>query len=398
MNILIIPSWYPTPKVLIGGIFVKEQALALSEVYPKANIIVAKWNNDYSIIPLRKPYEALKMVAKYFMSQPEDIQLRENFYEFYTPSLLWSKKLPFGGYDRLYISIKKSFLRAKKQFGKIDVIHAHISYPAGFIAYRLSQEFNVPYIITEHMSPFPFSSFLVKNKPIDEIYLAFNHAKRTIAVSNSLSNKIKSFGLPCSDVVPNFIDDDRFIPSMNKKDKFTFFTLCGISAQKGIDTLLEAISLLDSELKNRIDFVIGGTGDELDKYKKLANELGLDNVLWLGKVSRDEAPKLFQTSHAYIMLSRHETFGIVYAEAIASGIPVIATNCGGPEDIVNETNGILVSIDSPKEGSDAIKYLYENYFAYDKDKIRKDFEHRFGKKIFVEKIMKIYKEVSSCAE
>ena len=398
MNIFTIPSWYPTPKVPIGGIFVKEQALALSEVYPKANIIVAKWNNDYSIISLRKPYEALKMVAKYFMSQPEDIQLRENFYEFYTPSLLWSKKLPFGGYERLYTSIKKSFLRAKKQFGKIDVIHAHISYPAGFIAYRLSQEFNVPYIITEHMGPFPFSSFLVKNKPIDEIYLAFNHAKRTIAVSNSLSYKIKSFGLPCSDTVPNFIDDDKFMISTNKKDKFTFFTLCGISAQKGIDILLEAISLLDRELKNKIDFVIGGTGDELDKYKKLANELGLDNVLWLGKVSRDEAPKLFQTSHAYIMLSRHETFGIVYAEAIASGIPVIATKCGGPEDIVNEINGILVAIDSPKEASNAIKLLYENYLAYDKYKIREDFENRFTKKIFTEKIMKIYKEVSLCAE
>ncbi|MFA5455714.1 MAG: glycosyltransferase [Sulfurimonas sp.] len=398
MNIFIIPSWYPTPKIPIGGIFVKEQAMAISELCPNDNVIVAKWNNDFCYLNVKKPHTIPKSISIYLFDSILDKQITDNFYEFYTPSLLWSKKLHFGGYGRLYTTIKKSFLRAKKQFEKIDIIHAHVSYPAGFIAYRLSKEFNIPYVITEHMGPFPFDNLLIDNKPIDEIYSAFNHAKRTIAVSNYLSDRIKSFGLPCSDVVPNFIDDNKFTPSINKKNKFTFFTLCGISTQKGIDTLLKAISLLDNELKDKIDFLIGGTGCELNKYKKMANKLALNNVIWLGEISRDGAPKLFQTSHAYIMLSRHETFGIVYAEAIATGIPIIATKCGGPEDIVNETNGILVAIDSPQEASNAIKYLYDNYLIYNQDKIRKDFENRFGKKIFVEKIMKIYKEVSSCAE
>ena len=49
------------------------------------------------------------------------------------------------------------------------------------------------------------------------------------------------------------------------------------------------------------------------------------------------------------------------AEAIASGLPIIATRCGGPEDIVNETNGILIDIDDIEGLSTAITYMFENY-------------------------------------
>lgn len=397
MNIFVIPTWYPTSKIPIGGIFVKEQSMAVAEFSPEDNVIVAKWDDGNTHLTPRKPLQALGLLASYRNKNSIDEQITNNFFEFYTPTLSWSKKIPFGGVDRLYRAIKSSFLRARSKFVHIDIIHAHVSYLGGYLAYLLSKEFNIPYVLTEHMGPFPFDSLLKNGKPIKEIDIAFKNAKRTIAVSTSLQKRIQSFNLPCSDVVPNLIDDERFVPSSKKADQFTFFTLCGISAQKGIDTLLKAISNLDNDLKSKIDFKIGGAGAELQKYKQMSKDFELANVHWLGEVSRTDAPNLFQSSHAYIMLSRHETFGIVYAEAIACGLPVIATKCGGPEDIVNNINGLLIGIDDIEEASRAITNLYNNYSYYDSSQIRMDFENRFSKKLFVSKLKNIYQEAIKCA-
>jgi len=391
MNILIIPSWYPTDKNPINGIFTKEQAMAIAEENKSlVNVIVAKWDNGYSEISLRRPYKIPASVFKFLISKIEDKQIADNFYEFFTPTLTWSKRLPFGGVNRIYASIRKTVERILDKFGKIDIIHAHVSYPAGFIAYKILKEFNIPFVLTEHMSPFPFKSLLKGNKPINEIIIAFQNAKRTIAVSRSLCNRIRSFGLPCTDVVPNLVDETKFYLSDKKNDVFTFLTICGITEQKGIDILLYAVSKLDKNLISKTQFIIGGDGPKLDEYKNLAIKLGLNNVHFIGRVDRNEAPRLFSSSHVYVMPSRHETFGVVFAEAIASGLPVIATRCGGPEDIVNESNGILIDVDDVEGLSKSISYMFENYHKYDPKKIREDFERRFSKKAVVSQLMKIY--------
>jgi glycosyltransferase involved in cell wall biosynthesis len=162
---------------------------------------------------------------------------------------------------------------------------------------------------------------------------------------------------------------------------------------KGIDILLYAISKLDKSFISKTQFIIGGDGLKLDEYKNLAKKLGLSNVYFIGRVNRNEAPRIFSSSHVYVMPSRHETFGVVYAEAIASGLPVIATRCGGPEDIVNESNGILIDVDDIDGLGNAISYMFENYYKYDPNKIREDFEKRFSKKAVVSQLMKIYNEV-----
>lgn len=394
MNIFIIPSWYPTPVNPIAGIFVKEQALAMAELNHDMNIIVSKWDNGYSSLPIKKPYLIPQILTKYFIARGTIEQVGANFYELYTPALTWSRKLPTGGHLQLFKAIRKSLLIAIEKFKKIDVIHAHVSYPAGIIAYMLSKEFNIPYVITEHMGPFPFHDLTNLGKPIKEIFIAFKNASRTIAVSHSLATTIQSYNLPCSNIVPNYIDEHLFTPCTNKKEKFTFFTLCGISEQKGIDILLHAISKIDKSLNEKIDFLIAGEGKELQKYQQLSIQLGLSNVTWLGRITREDTPSYFQRSHAFVLPSRHETFGIVYAEAIACGLPVIATKCGGPEDIVNDFNGLLIDIDNIEQLTHAISSIYTDYKNFDSAKIQKDFQTRFSKKIVVDKMVKIYKEIA----
>ena len=93
------------------------------------------------------------------------------------------------------------------------------------------------------------------------------------------------------------------------------------------------------------------------------------------------------------MPSHHETFGIVYVEALASGKPVIATRCGGPEDIVNSSNGLLIEKGNPAELANAMEWMYNNWSNFNPTNIRKDFEQRFSQKQVCRQIANLYDDI-----
>jgi glycosyltransferase involved in cell wall biosynthesis len=232
-----------------------------------------------------------------------------------------------------------------------------------------------------------------KGQPIFEISHAFNNAAASIAVSPSLAKRVASFGYPMPRVIPNMVDDRSFALGESQSDKIIFFTLCGISEQKGIDHLLEAIALWNPPAK-RFEFCIGGDGPQRAYYQAKSIKMGLgDRVKWLGAVSRETAPDLFRQCHIYVMPSRHETFGVVYAEAIACGKPIIATRCGGPEFIVNEGNGLLVDVGDVSALSIAMQKMVANWADYKSLDIRQDFDKRFSRHAVVSQLRALYSEV-----
>jgi glycosyltransferase involved in cell wall biosynthesis len=204
---------------------------------------------------------------------------------------------------------------------------------------------------------------------------------------------VTSFGYPIPRVIPNMVDERSFALGEPQAEKFIFFTLCGISKQKGIDHLLEAIALWNPPAE-KFEFRIGGDGTQRVQYQAKAIALGLsDRVKWLGAVSRDKAPELFQQCHIFVMPSRHETFGVVYAEAIACGKPIIATRCGGPEFIVNEGNGLLVDVGDVPALSLAMQKMAANWSHYKPTAIRQDFDKRFSRLAVVSHLRSLYNEV-----
>ena len=163
--------------------------------------------------------------------------------------------------------------------------------------------------------------------------------------------------------------------------------------EKGIDDLLNAIELWMPD-ENSIQFIIAGDGEFLPFYKNLAIKKNIDKyIIWSGYINRTDAPILFNSCNAFVLPSKHETFGVVYAEAIACGLPIIATKCGGPESIINKQNGILVNIGDSIEIKNALINIYSNYHNYSKEKIRQNFLENFSQKNVVEKLLDIYNKI-----
>jgi glycosyltransferase involved in cell wall biosynthesis len=157
--------------------------------------------------------------------------------------------------------------------------------------------------------------------------------------------------------------------------------------------LLEAIAQWNPPA-DRFEFRIGGDGPQRASYRAKAQALGLnDRVRWLGPVSRTEAPKLFRDCHIFVMPSRHETFGVVYAEAIASGKPVIATRCGGPESIVNAINGQLVDVGDVTGLARVMADMAARWHDYNPQAIRQDFEARFSRQAVVQQLRALYHQI-----
>ncbi len=393
MNLFLIPSWYPSPASPLSGSFTKEQAEAIAELAPDIRVLVSLWGHADGVLHSRRPWVWPRHWL-WSLRQPRDsITKRNGLYEIFNPKIIWSDRLPLGGVRQLISVNRRNFLLAQQKWGRIDLIHAHVSYPGGYIAALLAQEFGVPYVLTEHMSPFPFPNLMRGGQPVPEIAHAFAHARASIAVSPSLADRVASFGYPRPRVIPNMVDERAFTIGTPAAGKTVFFTLCGITEQKGVDHLLDAIALWDPPA-HQFEFRIGGDGPMRAAYQAKAAALGLDDrVRWLGSVSRADAPALFRDCHIYVMPSRHETFGVVYAEAIASGKPIIATRCGGPEFIVTLGNGLLVDIGNVPALAQSMQTLAAHWAQYSPQAIRQDFEQRFSRHAVVSQLRVLYDEV-----
>jgi glycosyltransferase involved in cell wall biosynthesis len=139
---------------------------------------------------------------------------------------------------------------------------------------------------------------------------------------------------------------------------------------------------------------IGGDGIYLDKFKKQSEELGVNKKCkFYGEILSEDILKFYSSLDIYVLASRDETFGVVVVEAMSCGIPVIATKCGGPQEIITKETGVLVENENPEEIAKAIVYLSENLQLYDRDSIRKYAQEKYGQKTFEESITRLYQNV-----
>ena len=180
-------------------------------------------------------------------------------------------------------------------------------------------------------------------------------------------------------VIPPGVDTVRFRPPEDKealRRKLGFparplvFTLGRLDQRKGFDLFFQAAArLLERDRANPPLFVISaGAGDspqqeeQRRKLEELISSLGIrDHVWWLGVLPQGELPRYYGAADVFVLPSRYELFGIVMLEAMACGVPVVATRFGGPAEVIaHGETGFLVDPTDPEELAGAIEALLSN--------------------------------------
>ncbi|WMI71637.1 glycosyltransferase [Aminobacterium sp. MB27-C1] len=296
------------------------------------------------------------------------------------------RKISIYGLQSLY---KKVF----REFGKPDVLHAHFT-NMGYIAAQLKKRIDVPLVITEH------SSALVQpvlGKRVFEIAKeAYSNAEAVIAVSPSLAKVIQDKFKIKTRFVPNIVDTEIF--NFNTADKvenkvFRFISVGNLIYSKRMDLIVKAFYKVFID-NPHVSLTILGEGSERKRIEKYISKYKLgDRVKLLGVQPRTNVAKELKRSNCFVLPSRFETFGVAYIEALAVGVPVIATKCGGPECFVHKRNGLLIPVDDEEALVFAMKYMYEHNEKYNKQKIALETKNRFSPENISKELIKIFKEI-----
>lgn len=373
MNVLIIPSWYNNKKNPTNGSFFRQQAIALHEAGHNVTVGVVD-------VTLEKLSADDKQVKVYNDCGVKTYRLNQN-------------KVRKTGNVGTAIAFRKGLLKIYEEVRrneKIDVIHLHSCLWAGLGAVAISKKSKIALIITEHSSY--YSRYKVKEVEKIIIKYVFKNANEVICVSNGLKNIISLYKRDIK-VIPNMVDCENFNKNHKEKNEgikeFTFLSLCYLNRNKGIDILIQAFVKYFKNSNSKL--IIGGDGPERERLEVLSKELGInDKVEFKGALSRNEVVKEMTECDVFILPSRYETFGVVLIEALASGKPIISTKNGGAEDIITESNGLIVEVDDIDQLGKAMENVQNNYNQYDKKEIREMCINKYSKEVVVKKIENIY--------
>jgi len=132
---------------------------------------------------------------------------------------------------------------------------------------------------------------------------------------------------------------------------------------------------------------------EYERLRQMAADLGLGaRVEFAGKKPSAEVVRYMQDSALLVLPSRRESLGTVLVEALACGTPVVATRCGGPQDIVNDQVGVLVPPEDPEALARGIERVLDNRASYDPAKLRAYSLENFGVESVGRRITALYQK------
>jgi L-malate glycosyltransferase len=384
IKLLVLPSWYPP----LGGSFFREHSMAMALAGTQVDVLALNAVGVKSLL-------SMKSMRRDFRDK------LKGFYERVEPHLI------FPGPEKWQIlkwtdRLTNMTTAHMKKHGYPDLIHAHSSIWAGLAASAIKKTHGIPYLVTEHRGRFTAGNREAENMllpwHIPLLKAAFGGADRVVTVSNALREKVLEISPECMDrmiTIPNMVDTAFFVPGPGlPSSPFVFFCLAHLEYLKGIDILLHATHLLKKNNAGHVRVIIGGDGPQRKELESLCRILSLqDTVTFTGRLDREAVKSHLQSAHAFVLPSRFEAFGVVYIEAMACGLPVIATRAGGTVDIVRDENGILVDPGSPVDLAGAMELLVQNAGKYEQGNIRKYAIRHFSQEVIAGKYLKLYHEI-----
>ncbi|MCX6246923.1 MAG: glycosyltransferase [Bacteroidetes bacterium] len=379
LNILFLPRWYPHRYDPMPGLFIQRQAEATSGYCDVAVLYVHADEQAANLYEIDFAEEnGVRVVRVYYRESGTGV-----FKSFF-------KLFRFLYAHYLGLKVLRSF--------RPDLIHVHVLTREGMIAWGLKYFKGIPYVITEH-----WSRYLKENNAFRGFFRKLitrrvvRSASAMIAVSENLKSAMLRFGIENRNfrVVPNPVDTNLFLPGIQKPDKrlkrFIHIS-CFEDKPKNISGLLNAVAAL-SEKRSDFECVFIGDGPEFCLWKNRADQLGLmgKSVSFTGLKEQNELADEIRSADFMVLSSNYETFGTVVIESLACGVPVVATNVGIVQEVINESNGIIVPAGDQKALENAISEMLDTYSSYNPQVIRSSVLNKFDSETIANQLFEIYK-------
>lgn len=248
-----------------------------------------------------------------------------------------------------------------------DVIHAHV-FSAATVA-RIARP-GLPLVVSEHASA--FAQGAVTGRTRLSAQLAFSMADLVCPVSDALGDDLRRLGAGARlRTVPNSVDVDRFRPRREPRrpGPLRALVVAALVPVKGVDLAVAAAARSDG-----IALDVIGDGPLLEPLRRQAPE----TVRFLGQLPPDEVAARMRDADLLVVPSRWETQGVVVLEAMATGLPVVATRVGGLPELVDAQLGVTVEPDDADALAQGIRTLSERLDRYDAEALHARARNRYG--------------------
>lgn len=308
-------------------------------------------------------------------------------------------------YDRIIFHLKHKKIykdiKEKNDILTFNLVHAHSLFSNGYIAYKLKKEFNIPYIVAVRNTDINvFFKYMIHLRRLGVKIL--NNASNIIFLSESYKNKLIDEFIPeslkekilnTSTIIPNGIDDYWLENKNSSKHHFSgkiinIIYAGTIDKNKNLITTVKAIDILKQN-GYKIKYTVVGRVINKNVFNYI---MKYPFVEYISQQPKEELIKLYREHDIFVMPSINETFGLVYAEAMSQGLPVIYSKGQGFDKQFEEgCVGYHVNCFDEVEIADKILCILNNYNEFYNNCIK--LCNKFNWQTIVQEYQNIYTKI-----
>lgn len=276
------------------------------------------------------------------------------------------QNLHYQSQKELMVYAVKAYFFARKLMkkNKYDLTHSFFTVPCGQVSWILKKMHKLPYVVSLRGSDVPgysqkFSLIYKFINPL--IRKIWKDADNVVSVSSGLRDLARKFNPDQEiDVIFNGINISEFQYQPEKVDTDHFRILCvsRLTQRKAIDYLIRAVANL-KEKHPDVVLELVGDGEQKSELENLARELKAEKyIVFTGLVKHEEVSAYFNRASVFVLPSLNEGMSNVMLEALACGLPIVATDTGGTKELVDDgRNGFIIKMKDAKDIEEKVERL-----------------------------------------
>jgi glycosyltransferase involved in cell wall biosynthesis len=303
--------------------------------------------------------------------------------------------IPRSGFASNVVGLLKLRAILWREGWRPDVIHAH-EFSAGPVAATLGLLMGAPVIYSEHYSGFALGT--LDKRELRRARWAFGRGRLVCPVSTDLAKHVAAIAPGVAiKPIPNIVDTDLFVPPERWRPgpSLRLISVGSLWPIKGHRHLIAAVATLRRR-GAELTLEMIGDGPLRSELERASAELGVDDVVtFAGRLDKAAVAAALRRSDAFVLPSLWENLPCALLEAMATGLPAVATRVGGVAEVVGPGEAILVERDSTDDLVRGLSTMMESVAAFDRAALRHKAVASFSHEVVARQWADVYASVTN---